>query len=71
MTIRKLRGVGGPLRKKNVYFILIFFKIPKLPMVAKSKSYNRFVAIFGKKYGSLSPKIVGREKVVKICFRLF
>jgi len=32
---------------------------------------NRFVAIFGKKYGSFSPKIVGRKKVVKTGFGYF
>ena len=34
-------------------------------MLAKSKSFNRFVAIFGKQNGSFSPKIVGRKKLSK------
>ena len=35
-------------------------------MLAKSKSFKRFVPIFGKKNGSFSPTIIVRKKVVKI-----
>ena len=35
-------------------------------MLAKLQSFIRFVAIFGKKYGSLGPKIVRRKKIDKI-----
>ena len=81
-AIKRGRGKAGPLRKKTkknylgaicklkIFYLRRHNKISILTMLVKSKSFNMFVAIFCKKYGSLSPKIVERKKLVKIRFLL-
>ena len=43
---------------KNIRYFIQLIKISILPLLAKLYSFNKFFAIFGKKYGSFGPKIV-------------
>ena len=78
-------GKAGPLRKKitflGTFFLLYcYLKIKDILLKTIYQNINTanvgkfgvwFVAIFGKiKYGSFSPKIVGRKEVVKIRFQI-
>ena len=74
--------MAGPLRKINnkkaifccylkieKMYVRQHIKILILAILAEAKTFNCFVAIFGKKYSSFSATIVGRKKVDKTLFR--